>query len=351
LTTYDRIELLKQTLASISSQTFSDYEVIIGNDYQKQVLTHEMIGTNDSRIHIVNHPVNLGEVGNMNALLQLSRGQYYTWMGDDDIYTPDFLQKVFDVIRNYSYPTAVFTNFKQFRGLDYPELPKVTGGEARIYSGAHFLHEYLDGKIKTLSAYGIISRRALIEQGGMCNVCDDPSIGIYGEYLFMVRCGMLETISYLNAPLIYFRSHASSRAKMNIDIQLHYATGIKLITESLNVIKQAPFQRGFIHDLSALLELPLYIWVYKLKERDSARLNERDVLNHLLAMKQQFESLKGSGLYFKAIYSLVRVAAKLYWHITGPHYTLVKPSILARMLHKIHPYIQKNQPAYYKGFW
>ena len=310
-----------------------------------------MIGSDDPRVRIVNHSVNLGEVGNMNALMRLGRGQYFTWMGDDDLYSRDFLQKVSDVIQRYSYPTAVFTNFRQFRGLDSPQLPEGTSGEASLYCGAHFLHEYLAGKIKTLSAYGMISRQALVEKGGMCNVCDDPSIGIYGEYLFMVQCGLLETIVYLDAPLVYFRSHASSRAKMNLDIQLHYETGIKLIAESLKVIKQAPFRRGFTNDLSALLELPLYIWVYKLKDRDSARLNERDVYNHLLAMKQQFESLKGSGLYVKAIYSLVRVAVKLYWHITGPHYTLVEPSILSRVLHKIHPYVQKNQPAYYRGFW
>ena len=33
VTTYNRKELLKQTLISIINQTFTDFEVIVGNDY------------------------------------------------------------------------------------------------------------------------------------------------------------------------------------------------------------------------------------------------------------------------------------------------------------------------------
>ena len=61
VTTYNRPEMLKQTLMSISAQTFSDFEVIVGNDYIQEPLSAELLGIMDPRIRFINHPQNLGE--------------------------------------------------------------------------------------------------------------------------------------------------------------------------------------------------------------------------------------------------------------------------------------------------
>ena len=45
VTTYNRPELLKQTLDSISMQTFSDFEVIVGNDFIQEPLSAAALGT------------------------------------------------------------------------------------------------------------------------------------------------------------------------------------------------------------------------------------------------------------------------------------------------------------------
>jgi glycosyltransferase involved in cell wall biosynthesis len=74
VTTYNRHELLRETLNSILAQSFTDFEVIVGNDYTQEVLTGEMLGITDPRIRFVNHPRNLREVGNMNALLEMAKG-------------------------------------------------------------------------------------------------------------------------------------------------------------------------------------------------------------------------------------------------------------------------------------
>jgi len=65
VTTYNRPDLLKQTLTSISAQTFTDFEVIVGNDYTPESLSAENLGINDPRIRFENYPQNLGEAQNM----------------------------------------------------------------------------------------------------------------------------------------------------------------------------------------------------------------------------------------------------------------------------------------------
>src|SRR5512138_3932148 len=67
ITTYERRELLKETLGSITRQTFGDFEAIVGNDHTSVPLSRRLLGVEDPRVRIVNHPANLGEVRNMNA--------------------------------------------------------------------------------------------------------------------------------------------------------------------------------------------------------------------------------------------------------------------------------------------
>ena len=105
VTTYDRVELLIETLSSITAQTFTDFEVIVGNDNPERTLTAEALGVDDQRIRFVNHASNLGELNNMNTLLDISRGRYFTWLADDDLYAPTFLAAVAEALEKCHYPS------------------------------------------------------------------------------------------------------------------------------------------------------------------------------------------------------------------------------------------------------
>ena len=77
--TYNRIELLKQTIQSILDQTWEDYEVIIVNDFIDKPLSFEDIGILDKRLKIINNINNLGEAANLNFILSQAKGKYFTW--------------------------------------------------------------------------------------------------------------------------------------------------------------------------------------------------------------------------------------------------------------------------------
>ena len=58
--TYDRIEFLKETIRSVLSQTFTDFELIIGNDCPSVPVDFKVLGIRkDSRVKIINHLENL----------------------------------------------------------------------------------------------------------------------------------------------------------------------------------------------------------------------------------------------------------------------------------------------------
>ena len=133
VTTYNRPEMLKQTLMSIRAQTFADFEVIVGNDYAQEPLSAEFLGITDSRIRFINHPQNLGEAGNMNTLLNMSRGRYFTWQCDDDLYAPNFLGEVHSALVEFNYPTCVFTAYEFIYGNSFPELARTPSGQGKIF--------------------------------------------------------------------------------------------------------------------------------------------------------------------------------------------------------------------------
>ena len=108
VTTYNRNDLLVECLTSILQQDFQDMEVVIGNDYQEQTLTEDILGIHDPRITIVNHPANLGPIANANALIEMSSGRYFTLLADDDMHTKHFLHVMHDLLETCDYPPCIF---------------------------------------------------------------------------------------------------------------------------------------------------------------------------------------------------------------------------------------------------
>ena len=159
-TTYNRHELLRQALSSILAQTFADFEVIVGNDYTDEVLSAEQFGISDPRIRFVNHPHNLREVGNMNALLGMASGRYFTWIADDDLYEPDFLQTAYDLLVKNGFPPGFFSSYRIIWGTDAQRSKVLPQTSVHVLNGHDFLESYFAGRLKIMSTYGIFDTGA-----------------------------------------------------------------------------------------------------------------------------------------------------------------------------------------------
>ena len=62
IVTYDRIKLLKRAISSVLSQSYKNYEILIGNDNPKIKLTPKKIGISTSKkVKIFNYKTNVGE--------------------------------------------------------------------------------------------------------------------------------------------------------------------------------------------------------------------------------------------------------------------------------------------------
>lgn len=237
VTTYNRHDLLRQTLNSILAQTFGDFEVIVGNDYTAEVLTGEMLGITDPRIRFVNHPRNLREVGNMNALLDMATGRYFTWLFDDDLYEPNFLQTAHDCLATNDFPPALFSSFRMLPEEEKFEPQKLQYSTLSVLTGREFLRMYSASRPQIVSTCGLFDTAALRNiVGGVEELCSS-AIGVYCEYLFLVRCALLDRIVYVNAPFVLFRIHSESWSESDREFDKYIEAGRELVRRCGEVLR------------------------------------------------------------------------------------------------------------------
>jgi len=249
VTTFKRRELLVETLSSILAQTFADFEVIVGNDNTAESLTQEMLGIDDRRVRILNHPVNLGEIGNMNELLAQSRGRYFTWLADDDLYTPDFLQAVWDAHGRHGPVSCVFTNYAS--GATCKPGKVSYADKIKLVTGRDFLRTYLDRKFMAIGCYGVFELQYLREIGGMERL--GSGFSPYSDNLLAIKAGALENLCYIDAPLIFFRTHLGSISYSSPDLDAYLTAQDDLCARALEIFKSPQLQQDMQHNLYQLL--------------------------------------------------------------------------------------------------
>ena len=313
VTTYNRRELLKQALRSIIGQTFSHFEVIVGNDYTEETLFSELLDIEDPRIRFVNHPRNLGEVGNMNSLLRMARGQYFTWLADDDMYAPDFLKVLHAAVVKFNFPPCAFTSSRVIHGTSFPAAAKNAGGQEQLLPGRQFLRMYLGGKLKVIGTYGVFETETIRRMGGVERLCDAP-MGPYGEYMLLIRCGLLKNVAYVDAPLVFYCSHEQAWGISNTEVDLYKIAGENLVGKGIEVLRTPELKEDLHHNLFPILKLVLENVVVRTQTRDNS-VHVRQVIAYLFCIKRQIDQLKGSVLYWTALASLSRVVVWLAWPV------------------------------------
>lgn len=91
---------LEETLDSIASQTFGDYELIVSDnastDGTAQILAE--YSSRDPRIRVVRQETNLGATRNHNVVVELATTPLFKWVASDDLIAPTFLERCIDVL-------------------------------------------------------------------------------------------------------------------------------------------------------------------------------------------------------------------------------------------------------------
>ncbi|TCO07877.1 glycosyltransferase family A protein [Natronoflexus pectinivorans] len=95
---------LKECIATILNQTYTNFELIIVNDASPEKIKNIVEGFSDKRIRYYENDRNTGAenvVDNWNKCLSYAKGDYFVLMGDDDVLHPNYLEEFDIFIKEY----------------------------------------------------------------------------------------------------------------------------------------------------------------------------------------------------------------------------------------------------------
>ncbi len=109
--TYNRPVLLKAALDSCFAQTYTDFEIVIGDDSKNdasELLVKKIQSEHPGKIRYFRNIPSLGQAGNVNSLFQNANGYRLVLLHDDDLLLPNALQDLSDCWRLAPSITAAF---------------------------------------------------------------------------------------------------------------------------------------------------------------------------------------------------------------------------------------------------
>lgn len=97
---YNKEHQIADTLRSVFAQSFTDYEIVIVNDGSTDNSVTAVEAIDDPRIRLISQ-ANAGVSAARNRGIEEARGKYIALLDADDLWHPDFLTTIADLIARY----------------------------------------------------------------------------------------------------------------------------------------------------------------------------------------------------------------------------------------------------------
>lgn len=191
-------------IESVLSQSFTDFELVIVDDYSSDNNINEIVKFKDSRIKLIRHSYNQGINAALNTAFENSSGEYLIFCASDDCLESHALEELYKALRENPQAKAV-----------YPALTKIDMNgkkdnekfmEIEHKSREEYIHRFFMAN-NYFTSPGMAMRRADFEQilypldRAMCNQQDTQmhiKILLHGD------------IKILDKPLVLYRFDSSA---------------------------------------------------------------------------------------------------------------------------------------------
>jgi len=155
IATYQWPEALKLAIRSVLAQSYRDFELLVVGDHCTDDSGEVVTGFKDPRVRWINLPENTGsQWGPNNKGLELAKGTYVAYLGQDDLWHPDHLQTAADLIRTESRGAIAAGT------ILYGQSGSLIRSVSGFLIGGTFTHD------QTIVPSGFLHRRDLVEKTG-----------------------------------------------------------------------------------------------------------------------------------------------------------------------------------------
>lgn len=220
--TYNRRLLIQDTIASILTQTFQDFEIVITDNCSPDDTQQVVAAINDPRIIYVKSAFNTGPVNNYNRALRLARGKYVYVFSDDDIMVPENLALRVAIMEQYPSVGLVHSDISVIDGNGKVTAPnhwaarhpgmsemwkevvsKPLMDKSRAF---HYLYHHWN----FISMPAVLVRRELLLKHG---IEFNNQLRYICDWDLWLRIAQFSDFYYIDKPLVAYRIHASNDAR------------------------------------------------------------------------------------------------------------------------------------------
>jgi glycosyltransferase involved in cell wall biosynthesis len=206
--TYNRADLLIQTLQSVVSQRYADFETLVVDDGSSDNTADVIAALGDSRIRYVRQAHSgLPAVGR-NTGMQLANGEYIAFLDSDDLWLSDKLASQVELMDSHPELALSYTNCYRFKAdpTRYHPVPMLQ--PQAMLSGHAFDQLYACQAIPNLT---VMLRSSVRDEVGQFD--EDPQLKANEDYEYWLRIAARFPIDHLPQPLALYREHAAGISK------------------------------------------------------------------------------------------------------------------------------------------
>jgi len=196
---YNGEKTIKETIASVLNQTFSDLELIVINDGSQDSTLKVVSSISDPRLKVFSYP-NAGLAAARNRGIFQAVGEYISFIDADDLWAPDKLEAQFKALQ--ANPQAAVA-YSWTDWVDESSQFLRPGGHISVNGNVYaklLLRDFVESGSNPL-----IRRQALAEVGGF-----DESLAAVEDWDMWLRlAARYEFVSVSSSQILYRVSHNS----------------------------------------------------------------------------------------------------------------------------------------------
>lgn len=198
---YNSEDTILETLESVFSQTYQDFEVIVVDDNSTDNSVKLIEQHFPDTSIIVKDDSNKGVSATRNFGINQAKGQYIAFLDADDVWLPTKLQAQIASLDNcrWSYCNSYYFGYRQ-------DGTKKRSDLSNLYSGHIFEHLLLDNFLTTST---ILIEKRLLEAHGLF----DENYKILEDWKLWLDIAKSEPIAYVEEPLAKYRVTPGSTSR------------------------------------------------------------------------------------------------------------------------------------------
>ncbi|MCX6677058.1 MAG: glycosyltransferase [Methanothrix sp.] len=190
---------LKCAIQSVLEQTYSRWELCIVDDSSSEIKTIKFLSSiKDPRIHMKFLKINVGISSATNVAISSSKGEYLTFLDQDDELTGDALAEIANAVDRHD-PDLIYSDEDKFKDTLF----------GRKYIDAHFKPDYSPDLLLTHNyiTHLLVVKRSLMDKIGVFR----PEYDGAQDYDLTLRAvESADTICHIRKVLYHWRYHRGS---------------------------------------------------------------------------------------------------------------------------------------------